>query len=332
MASEASARVSSGHGPVGPCANPLAYTTLCLSLLPMPLSPCRLCGIDSDLQLSHILPAFAYRWIRESSGNGHVRASSEPNQRVQDGLKHHWLCASCEMVFSRSERSFAGHIFHPYLQGSSERHPYGSWLLHFCTSVSWRVLRYHTDESGLTGYEPKALERIQQAESIWRQYLLGARPHPGPHQQHLLPMDQIESTGGSFGRSLAPNINRYLLRAIGMDLCRSGEEIFTFAKLGRFIILGFVHEPNPHHWRGTKVNANRGVIEPKDYTVPLAFGHYLNRKAHAAREALDAVSDRQYAKIEESFRVNIDRYIDSDSFTAMRADVERSGDDAFSKR
>lgn len=291
----------------------------------MPFDRCRLCQTDSDLQLSHILPAFTYRWLRESSGNGHIRNSVEPNKRVQDGLKRYWLCASCEGLFSRHETAFANRLFYPYLCESGRAFPYSNWLLNFCTSVSWRVLRLYTDENHLKDWTPEALEYVSQAETAWREYLLGHRQNPGRFQQHLLPLDQITSTS----RNLEPNINRYLMRAIQMDIGRGSSEIFTYAKLGRFIIIGFVNEPNLGRWKGAKVHASNGFVEPKNYVMPRAFGDYLNEKARHMRDALKSVSDRQQAKIKGAFVANMDRYVESDAFTAMQADVGMFGDDAF---
>ena len=294
----------------------------------MPIEQCRLCQTDSELQLSHILPAFAYRWLRESSGNGHIRNSLEPNKRVQDGLKRYWLCASCEELFSRSETAFAGRLFHQYLAASGGVIRYSEWLLRFCTSVSWRVLRFYKDEGYLNNLEPDALGRVLEAEIVWREFLLGQRRHPGIFQQHLLPVDKISSASAD----LVPNINRYLMRAIDMDFCRGSHSIFTYSKLGRFIILGFVHEPNLDHWKGTKVHATHGFVEPRKYVVPQALAGYLNEKATKIRDALDSVSERQKEKIDEAFRSNIDRYIGSDAFTAMNADVDLFGEEAFSRR
>jgi hypothetical protein len=46
---------------------------------------------------------------------------------------------------------------------------------------------------------------------------------------------------------------------------------------------------------------------------------------------LEGMSERQHSKVEEAFRKNIDRYIGSDAFVAMNADVEMFGTKAFSK-
>lgn len=294
----------------------------------MPIGTCRLCCTDAELQLSHVLPAFAYRWLRESSGNGHLRSSQQPNQRVQDGVKRYWLCATCEELFSKSETAFAGRLFHPYLAASGKSFRYSQWLLHFCTSVSWRVLRFYTDENHLKALEPDALAHVSTAEVVWREFLLGMRPNLGLFQQHLLPLDQVASTTGE----LAPNINRYLMRAIQMDFCRGSSCIFTYSKLGRFIIFGFIHEPNLKQWHGTRINAGDGFVEPKKYVLPKALGGYLNEKARSMSAALDSVSERQQSKIDSAFRGNVDQFVGSDAFTAMEADVRLFGNDAFSKR
>jgi hypothetical protein len=293
----------------------------------MPRGTCILCEKECELQLSHVLPAFVFRWKRET-GIGHFRTTREPNLRVQDGVKEYWLCPSCEELFGRSEKRFADHIFYPYLAASGTTIRYSQWLLHFCTSVSWRVLRFFLSKGNFNDWEPESIARISEAEVVWREYLLGKRPHPGEFQQHLLPLDQISSSS----TDLAPNINRYIMRAIHMDFCRGPKSIFTYSKLGRFIIFGFVHESNYSKWKGTKVHATSGFIGPKEYILPRELLEYLNSKALQASQALGSVSDKQQTKIEESFRKNQDQYIGSDAFAAMQADVELFGSKTFSKR
>jgi len=117
-----------------------------------------------------------------------------------------------------------------------------------------------------------------------------------------------------------------------MDLCRGTHAIFTYAKLGRFAIIGFVHEPNPERWKGSKVDAAHGVIRPRRYELPRAFGGYLTAKAEESHRTLANLSDRQRLKVEAAFRANVDKFVASDAFIAMNADVEMFGDDAFTAR
>lgn len=295
----------------------------------MPTGQCRLCQKVSELQLSHVLPAFVFRWLRDSAGGGHLRGSDAPNRRVQDGEKHHWLCSTCEGVLSVSEGHFANRLFLPYTNDTSARVSYSPWLMHFCTSVSWRVLRAALERNEFAAWPTEAVARLHVADAAWREVLLGTQPHAGLQQQHMLPLDQIEHTTGV---GLVPNINRYLMRAVQMDLCTAGESIFTFAKLGRFIIIGFVHEPQMDRWKGTKIHANTGIIEPRKYVVPGILARYLNEKADKMADALRSMSDTQHTKVDKAFRDNVDQYIDSDAYDAMVADIGMFGDAAFSKR
>lgn len=289
---------------------------------------CRLCAAESDLQLSHILPAFVFRWLRESSGNGHLRLSSAPNQRVQDGLKRHWLCTTCEAMLGRSETDFAAKLFYPYTSDGSSRIIYGEWLLHFCVSVSWRVLQLFKEDTSFKSYQSDAVAHISKAEATWKAFLLGQRPHPGPFQQHLLPFEAIESISTKPGY-LSSNINRYLMRTVDMDLCRSETSNFIYSKLGRFVILGFIQEDRPNQWQGSKVHVKSGQIEPRRYTLPMQFFDYLNARARRTAELLSGISSRQAKKIDQALRTNIEEYIGSDEFVAMQNDVRMFGDAAF---
>ena len=296
----------------------------------MPEGRCQLCGSESILQLSHILPAFVFRWMRETSGNGHLRFGETPNLRVQDGLKRHWLCASCESLFGRSETAFADQLFHPYSRGESSRFIYGEWLLHFCVSVTWRVLHLYRELTNFKGYEPEDIEHLDAAEAAWKAFLLGQQPHPGLFEQHLLPFDAIESIS-STRDDLSPNLNRYLMRTVDTDLCRGGKSIYIYAKLGRFAILGFVREDRRSQWQGTKVHVKTGLIEPRKYILPRAFFEYLNGKARRTAELLASISPRQSEKIDKSFRSNINKFIGSDEFEAMQNDIRMFGDAAFTR-
>jgi len=79
----------------------------------MPISLCRLCRATKELQESHILPGFVFRWKKETSATGYLRFGQQPNLRVQDGVKLHLLCRECERRFNNWETEFANRIFTP---------------------------------------------------------------------------------------------------------------------------------------------------------------------------------------------------------------------------
>jgi hypothetical protein len=203
--------------------------------------------------------------------------------------------------------------------------------LHFCVSISWRVLQHYKDESALKNYEPNAIACIAEAERTWKSFLLGQIPHPGRFPQHLLPLGGIEAIQ-SQSESLSPNINRYLMRTIDTDIVRSKTTNFVYTKLGRFLILGFIREDIPSRWPGEKVHVKTGRIGPRRYTMPNEFFEYINSKARLEATLISGVSPRQADKIKQAYLENIDTFIGSDAFIAMENDIRMFGGAAFIPR
>lgn len=102
----------------------------------MKFDRCALCAESSDLQQSHIIPKFVFKWLRETSATHHFRFSQKPNLRVQDGLKPRMLCQKCEQLFSSWENEFSKNCFVPLNSGNNRKISYGPWMLKFATSVS----------------------------------------------------------------------------------------------------------------------------------------------------------------------------------------------------
>lgn len=57
------------------------------SLEKLKLKVCALCHQNSELELSHIIPKFAIRYLKETS-IGQLRSTDNPNSTIQDGEKH----------------------------------------------------------------------------------------------------------------------------------------------------------------------------------------------------------------------------------------------------
>jgi hypothetical protein len=297
----------------------------------MPTNPCRLCGETKELRESHILPGFVFRWMKATSATGYLRFGQQPNLRVQDGLKVHLLCGDCEQRFNQWETQFANRVFRPMTQGDAARASYGPWLLLFCASVSWRVLVYHMDTTQLRSVRAALLPSAERAELTWREFLLGNRPRPQGHEQHILPLPRgvIESYTYS---DMPTNINRYLFRTPDMTVASNDRDAFTYAKLGPYIILGFIAMPRPKQWVGTRVNTHGGTLSPRNYVLPKPFDKFLFARADLAASLPEQISDRQTAKIAETYSGNIDRAAQSDSMRAMHQDVELFGRRTFRRK
>jgi hypothetical protein len=285
---------------------------------------CRLCRRDGELQESHRIPKFVFRWVKETSPTG-IRQSTSPNVRVQDGWKEHYLCRGCEGRLSAWEAEFARHVFRPYHDRERDARAalhYGEWCLPFCVSVSWRILCFSVE----TGNAPKMSSAqqavVDEALETWRTYLLGLRVDPGAFEQHVFPVDVLED-GPS--KLMSPFLNRYFLRAVQEDVIANSESVLTFAKLGRILLFGFVKPPPK--LLGWKIRLRKGYIAPKTMHMPFGIGLYLRDQADRCAAFVASMSDKQKTLARSGSERAMGENMES--FRAMRSDVMHTGADAF---
>nr|WP_295889780.1 hypothetical protein [uncultured Devosia sp.] len=276
---------------------------------------------------SHVLPAFVFRWLRGRSGTGHIRHTDNPNRRVQDGLKFHWLCGKCEARFSSLETAFATRVFYPW-QGGDNHIAYREWLLKFCASVSWRVLKFARGRNENANYTPEQDELMNLAEAKWHDFLTDKAPHPGQFEQHLLILDVIEETTL---HDLPTNINRFMTGAITLDIVGSDRSLMTYAKLGRFSIFGMIQK-GQNEWLGTKVHVKHGILKPGTFTVPAGLVDLFREKAAGTADAMKRMSPAQQAKVAKYVEDNPTKFAASEQFAAIAADVRMFGRSAALKK
>ena len=284
---------------------------------------CAFCGNISDLRESHIIPAFVFRWLRTRSGKGHIRNTGNPNRRIQDGPKLYLLCDACENQFSRYETAFAKNVFHPWHAGNYQI-SYSDWLLKFCVSISWRVLKFCRGRNKDAQYTDEQQSLMDGAELRWRCFLRDEVPHPGEFEQHLLIGEIIQSSRIS---ELPNNFNRFITGAVTLDIVGSNRSLMTFAKLGRFMIFGQIQK-GPSKWEGTKVHVKHGMLKPGKFTVPVGVLDLLRAKAAHALSAIESTSPPQRRKIENNILDNLEQFAESEQFASILADIEMFGEDA----
>lgn len=293
-------------------------------------SVCSLCLKDAELKLSHIVPKFVWRWLKETAPGG-IRTNRIPNQRVQDGPKSHLLCAECEQRFSNWEKPFCEELFLPLHDPIPVIKPirYESWALKFAVSVSWRVLTFFNNESPNSHLTPLQQQLADEALETWRQFLLGELKNPGSFNQHLLPTDVVESYQGP---RISPYLNRYLLRNVHIDVISTQDSVYVYAKMCRLVLFGRIQEKHPQLWDGMQLHLRQGDIRPRDYRLPEGIADYMNRKANENKNILESMSSRQHEIIDAMFDKNVDAIANSEAFRAMGYDIAHSGKEAFSKR
>jgi len=290
---------------------------------------CRLCGKNTTLRESHIIPSFVYKWLKETSGTGFIRFGHAPNLRTQDGIKSYLLCDNCEGLFNSWETEFANNIFHPLNKGECLSFSYNAWLLKFAVSVSWRVLTFFIEDNDINHFPPTLQEKSNSALLKWKDFLLGKCPNPEKYEQHMLPFDRLASFEYP---DMPSNINRYILRTVDIDAVKIGEDNgFVYSKMGRIVLVGFIEMTHPRQWEGTKLHVRKGVLGSMNYKLPAVFGEYFVDKARRLKKLNESMSSNQKNKIAESYEKDMERAIKSESLKAMDHDVKMFGDKAFEK-
>jgi len=289
---------------------------------------CALCKKKSKLSESHIIPRFVSDWMKKTSATGRIRRSEIPNLRVQDGYKIPLVCKDCENLFGVWEKYFAEEIFLPLHKNSESEVSYGPWLEKFVVSESWRVGIFFKNMGWLSHLPRKFIDAIDRALKTLNDFLLDNRPDPGQFEQHLLPLDAIQYYKDT---DMLANINRYLLRAVDINIGYTKTEIYTYAKICHILLIGFIKILRPEQWRGTKLQVDKGIVGgQKHYQLPVGLWDFMKDRARNAARAYASMSKRQKDRIAEDYRKKeLDEIVKSESFRALHEDVLLFGNGAF---
>lgn len=157
--------------------------------------------------------------------------------------------------------------------------------------------------------------------------MLGNTRHPGRFEVHAIPLDAVPAR---LEADVSPFLNRYLLRAADAEVILGVTDVLVYAKLCRILLVGHMVVERQPHWRQSRLSIARGTLGgDRDYYLPIALQKYMNQRAMRGAEALASQSARQKAKLRTRLEADLPRFAGSEVFRAMRADVARSGSDAF---
>lgn len=290
---------------------------------------CALCQKEPAIKNSHIVPKFVTDWLKETGGR--IRNASNPNRRIQDGLKIPLLCLQCENAFSLWEGSFKQQVFDPIHSAAPQLHShieYGKWLLKFSVSVCWRVLKSSAIENDLDHLTDIQRIGANKALSIWEEFLSGQIPNPGQFEQHLIVLDGNRLY---YGPDISPYLYRYMLRSVDAGVFCNDRWAVVYAKLGHIIICSRLQKEKCECWDRTKIHVNRGVLKPNEFSLPDNLAALINIRANKGLDVSQQLSERQSDVISKAALEDIPKFKGTEVFSAIQRDVYRSGNKAFHK-
>jgi len=272
----------------------------------MQSNSCQLCLQDKPLENSHVIPAFAGRYLVRTSATGFLRDGMNPNVRRQGLPTERLFCRECEAILSKYEREFATDYF-PILQDDQFNSlNYGENLLRFAVSLHFRILI--TTWGVMVGDISRHQRNVTKIRENWRRYLLGEISSPGG-EHHLFVFAGIPNGLPSHAHE---KFLDYVLRGIDGTPIVSSTSVAVYVKLIRCIFYSPIVPKIAKGWGKTRIYAGPGrILSPQALAMP-GFLDFMNLRATEAFAR--PISDNQNQKIAETMKADPDRTIASESF------------------
>jgi hypothetical protein len=292
------------------------------------MGTCRLCKKTAKLEGSHIIPAFATRWLKKTGATSYLRTAEIPNKRVQDSRQIDLLCGSCEDRFQTYEDVFAKEIFHPYIEkeldksgdqtGVIKQFEYKEWLLRFVISLQWRAIigQEYTGAAAPDKYKAT----VSTFEETWRRFLLEERADTGTCESHVIFLQSLARAKVTGSPQLGKNAIFYMMRSVDATTLVGKKKLLgIYSKLGPIVFYTALIPPTLDKSPDTRVRM-RGAIKP----AQRLHNGRLNRFICITRpnEVFGnfEMSERQQEIVSRDMRKNLDRTTNSGTFRAFHDD------------
>lgn len=250
------------------------------------MTKCRLCEEEKELELSHIIPKFIFRHLKNTSPTGNMRSTENPNKSKQDGLKLPFLCGDCEDLFSCWETKFANEIFFKHQDGTQEAFSYEAWLSKYLASISFRGLAHAYYNGELSHFDENMLHHVPAAIDRLRKYILGQSPTPGEQRQLLILLDKPSNSSDS-------DFSMYLVRGVEHDVLATDTCSFIYVKYLKFLQLCPIKLPSNRGWKTGRISPDKGTLSVKDHELPDYVLERMKSGARTLTESRDKVSEKQ---------------------------------------
>ncbi len=288
-------------------------------------SDCALCGERPRREDSHIIPAFAFRWMKKTSATGFMRKANNPNRRTQDGAKYPLLCEECEDRLSVHENQFAKQIFYPYVNEKPQVMPYDHHCMLFCVSVLWRVLHcLWIDDEAIEPLQPEFKGRLEKPYQVWSDFLLGREKHPKEFCVNVVPVDDVMKVEGDVRVS---GISQYFTGSIDMDLVCNAKAGYVYAKIPHFLIFGRVYDRTSDSFsKNTLIRLRKGKLGGSKMRPQPDLWHYVIDRAAWVQQHVHAnLSAEQKKAIADTVAKNPGKASQSRSSKSAQADMNLNG-------
>ncbi len=266
---------------------------------------CTLCGEEAELEISHVVPRFVGKRLKEDSPKPFLRNTQAPNRRLQDVPKERLLCRNCEERFSQFEDPFSRDIFTPTMEGEqlddvvvTREHR------NFCASVSWRTLVMTLRQCGseqVTDYSDQDWLAMERREEELRTFLLDRNPHPSDLAHHLFACRSTAETEQAGLNALLNLTAGIWIR--GDD--EAPERLYGLAFMNGLILVTLLRSTSEmeDEWAAASTRFEAGFLwrNHHQHICDGYFGRMLKQMAQQTEDEMATMSDAQRKVIRDSF-------------------------------
>ncbi len=267
---------------------------------------CALYGFECDLQQSHIIPKFAYTYLKRT-GSRFMRRLVEPSQRMQDGIKIPLLSKKAESEFSKNETYFKNKIFDEINKKDSGYFDYDERFYAFIVSVLWRVVQLEKTK-GFRNLTLTERNTIKNCDKKWSEFLRNERSASQLNNVYAYVCGE-RIANHNFG---IPDSDYYMTRAIDCTIIYSnrGSYLAVYAKFGRFFFWSVLNGRGGH-----KLTENRIEFKPGRFHFPKSlvennFGNFLFNRITQINTIGYKLSPNQENVVLEEMKKHLDPYSD----------------------
>jgi hypothetical protein len=279
----------------------------------MEINECKLCGVNTQLCKSHIIPKFIYKYIKETSATSFIRNLSNPNVRKQDGNKCYLLCKNCENKFSIYENLFAKKHFQPAINASRTEITYENELFYFVCSVFWRFIVVSKNRYKDTIWYNDLVICEQQLKNFLLNFI-----YPIDYDKYyLMPVDYISNAPKEYKK-----LNQYFTRQTQCQIIYGDDYCFFFFQMPFFIFICNIYGLSDNDFLNSKINPINGIFITKTMTSKSEkISTFIQSNINEIENI--TISDNQQNIIEKDILKNIEKLYDKKAFEAIILDIFR---------
>jgi len=134
---------------------------------------CILCQKNPPIQNSHIMPKFIVKYLKAQASVNYLKHSWDFNQKLQDGFKGNYLCATCDnVIVSNWENYFKRNWFDPFVGTQKDKLLITEEILSFLLSLLLRYSEHflQINPGRNDSHLPKTLQNLTRDLITFKQY------------------------------------------------------------------------------------------------------------------------------------------------------------------